>query len=148
MYKLVSAAKPVTYTATMATTAQTNALYVDISVVCRRCGASQPPLVCCCTTCVHICTSATLPENPSPKNAANAALELICAASRSRLLSLSLASFPSVVACSTAYGTNMATYRHMPARTVRRELLWRERSSRAASTTACTAMHANTAASR
>jgi hypothetical protein len=47
------------------------------------------------------------------ENAANAALELICAASRSRLLSLSLASFPSVVACSTAYGTNMATYRHV-----------------------------------
>jgi hypothetical protein len=39
MYMLVSAAKPVTYTATLATTAQTNALYVDISVVCRRCGA-------------------------------------------------------------------------------------------------------------
>ncbi len=98
MYTLVSAANPIRYTTTMAATAHTNALYVDVSVVCSRCGAWWPPPVCCRTTCVHNCTSATLPENPSPKNAAKAALELIWVTSRSRLLSPTLASLLNVVA--------------------------------------------------
>jgi hypothetical protein len=101
MYNVVSEIKPPRYNATITTTAHTNALYVDVSVRCSPCGASQPPLECCRTTCVHICTSATLPEKPRPKNAAKAALELICAASRSRLpslLSLRAASFANVMA--------------------------------------------------
>jgi hypothetical protein len=42
----------------------------------------------------------------------------------------------------------MTTYKHMPTRNERRELLWRERTRRAVSTMAKKAMHANKAASK
>ena len=86
MNLIASTANPITHNTTVAATAQTNALYVDVSVVCGRSGALELPLVCYRTMCVHICTRATLPENPIPKNAANAALLLIWAVARAMLL--------------------------------------------------------------
>ena len=40
MYLFVSATNPLKYNTTMATTAHTNALYVDISALCSRGGAA------------------------------------------------------------------------------------------------------------